>query len=97
MPLQTMRIGFVVNPYAGMGGPLANKGSDNLVQQAERKNLPLVAPRRAQLFLQSLTPHTATIIDWLTSGVITHLIHKMGPWGQTCWRPANCHTDVWIL
>ncbi len=66
MPLQTMRIGFVVNPYAGMGGPLANKGSDNLVQQAELNNLSLVAPRRAQLFLQSLIPHIAQNIDWLT-------------------------------
>ena len=31
---RSLRIGFVVNPYAGLGGPLAQKGSDHLDSSA---------------------------------------------------------------
>lgn len=51
-----IRIGFLVNPLAGIGGPAANKGSDDQQIQARAHSgeLPLRAPARAQQFLAEL-------------------------------------------
>jgi predicted polyphosphate/ATP-dependent NAD kinase len=50
------RLGLVVNPLAGVGGPAAQKGSDheNIQARARRGELPLTAPARARFFLQQL-------------------------------------------
>lgn len=50
------RLGLVVNPYAGVGGPAANKGSDDLRIQsmARAGELPLTAATRARAFLSAL-------------------------------------------
>ena len=51
-----LKIGFLVNPYAGIGGPAGYKGSDFVELQAlaDKGELELRAPRRAQLFINSL-------------------------------------------
>jgi predicted polyphosphate/ATP-dependent NAD kinase len=51
-----MRIGLVVNPIAGMGGPLAFKGSDDaaLVTAARERGEVLIAPKRAAEALRPL-------------------------------------------
>lgn len=49
-----MRAGFVVNPIAGMGGKVALKGTDNVVNQAISKGAKPVAPERAIEFLTAL-------------------------------------------
>jgi len=50
------RLGLVVNPLAGVGGPAAQKGSDHqgIQAQARRGELSLTAPARALQFLQRL-------------------------------------------
>ena len=45
------RIGFVVNPIAGMGGRVGLKGTDHVVEQASAAGAEPVAPARAALFL----------------------------------------------
>ncbi len=45
------RIGFVVNPIAGMGGRVGLKGTDHVVDQARAAGAEPVAPGRAALFL----------------------------------------------
>lgn len=54
---QHLRLGLIINPFAGVGGPVAQKGSDNQAIQsaAAQGNLPLTAPSRAKTFLQALT------------------------------------------
>lgn len=51
-----LRLGFIVNPLAGIGGPNANKGSDDsdIQRQATAGNIPLRAPARAEQFLEAL-------------------------------------------
>lgn len=50
------RLGLVVNPLAGVGGPAAAKGSDHAAIQARARSgeLPLTAPARTRDFLRRL-------------------------------------------
>jgi len=50
----TLRVGFVVNPLAGIGGPAALKGSDGLVDEAVARGYGPVAALRAGRFLDRL-------------------------------------------
>ncbi len=50
------RIGFVVNPYAGMGGAVGLKGTDGCVEQARLLGARPVSPSRALRFLSGLEP-----------------------------------------
>lgn len=63
----TFRLGLVINPYAGVGGPTAHKGSDAdaIAQAAFAGELPLTAPRRALTFLQTLLTEMRTDADVL--------------------------------
>ena len=71
-----MRIGLIVNPYAGLGGPLALKGSDgSLAEQALAKGVAPVAPPRATRALSGLTG-----IDLITAS---------GPLGEQAARAAG--------
>lgn len=78
------RIGLLVNPYAGLGGPLALKGSDGCAVQALQAGaLPQAAARATQaiLALQPWWPQ----INWLTGS---------GPLGEAVLAalglPAQC-------
>lgn len=53
---RVFRLGLVVNPYAGVGGPAAFKGSDDTAIQlaASAGELTLTAPQRAATFLRAL-------------------------------------------
>jgi len=50
------RVGFVVNPIAGMGGRVGLKGTDGLAAEAVARGAEPVAPRRAGEMLASLKP-----------------------------------------
>ncbi|TXT56131.1 MAG: hypothetical protein BAJATHORv1_30517 [Candidatus Thorarchaeota archaeon] len=50
----TMKIGFLINPIAGMGGRVGLKGTDGVVEEAIERGAEPVAPKRAKAFLTSL-------------------------------------------
>ena len=54
-----IRIGFILNPYAGLGGPAGFKGSDlpDLQQSAHKGEIKLLAPDRAMTFWSRLVSH----------------------------------------
>ena len=54
-----MRLGFIVNPVAGMGGKVGLKGTDNVVKEAIARGAEAVAPRRAVEFLEKLKESVA--------------------------------------
>ncbi|WP_440059253.1 ATP-NAD kinase family protein [Thermogladius sp. 4427co] len=57
------RIGFIVNPYAGLGGRLGLKGTDEYaITRALSLGYGLIAPRRAIEFLSGVTSRNFRII-----------------------------------
>lgn len=61
-----MKMGFIVNPIAGMGGKVGLKGTDSVVAEAIRKGAEPVAPKRATEFLQKLERNLETDIEVVT-------------------------------
>ena len=52
--MKIMKLGFLVNPIAGMGGKVGLKGTDGVVKEAIARGAKQVAPKRAVEFLQGL-------------------------------------------
>ena len=61
------KIGFLINPIAGMGGRVGLKGTDNVVSQARQLGATPIASRKADEMLQEFysTSHRPDI-DWYT-------------------------------
>jgi len=67
--VEKRRVCFLVNPLAGIGGPLALKGSDGEAGvEALRRGARLVAPERARAFLRSLPAAARRVMLLLTAG-----------------------------
>ena len=65
------RVGFVVNPIAGMGGRVGLKGTDGVANEAQAAGAEPIAGPRAQLFAQTfleLSKHDESLrVRWQTS------------------------------
>ncbi|HOP09528.1 MAG TPA: ATP-NAD kinase family protein [Candidatus Methanofastidiosa archaeon] len=61
-----LKIGFLVNPIAGMGGKVGLKGTDNMSEAAMRLGAKNVSFSRAALFLSRLPRDVLTKTEWLT-------------------------------
>jgi predicted polyphosphate/ATP-dependent NAD kinase len=73
------RIGFIVNPVAGMGGSVGLKGTDGNVEEARRRGAVPHAPGRAQITLELLARKTGL-----------HFISCSGAMGEDILRKAGC-------
>ncbi|MFW9986216.1 MAG: ATP-NAD kinase family protein, partial [Candidatus Odinarchaeota archaeon] len=62
------RLGFLINPIAGMGGRVGLKGTDGLVEEAERLGAQPVAADRAKQFLKAFLQlhHEGQDVEWVT-------------------------------
>jgi len=63
--VECMRLGFIVNPVAGMGGKVGLKGTDGVLMSAVAKGALPFAPQRAIEFLRELKPHVGNGIEIL--------------------------------
>ena len=62
------RVGFLVNPIAGMGGRVGLKGTDGKVRQARERGATPRAPDRARQTLDALGNHEVALVT--TAGVM---------------------------
>lgn len=77
------RVAFLVNPVAGMGGPVALKGSDDR-EALERAHAEPVAPDRAAAFLSRVAERDLEV-EWVTCP---------GPMGADALREAGLEAEV---
>jgi predicted polyphosphate/ATP-dependent NAD kinase len=65
---KTPRVGFLINPIAGMGGRVGLKGTDGVVDEAKALGAKLVAPLRAIQFLEAFRRFNARnlVLEWVT-------------------------------
>jgi len=61
-----MRVGFIVNPIAGMGGRVGLKGTDGVVDRAIKLGAEPVAPKRAEEMLKKFLEIHEMDVCWLT-------------------------------
>lgn len=67
----SFRLGLIINPFAGLGGAVALKGSDGVAQQALALGAVPMAPQRVELALAELLP-------WKTQMCIRTVAGAMG-------------------
>lgn len=64
------RLGFIINPVAGIGGAVGLKGSDTeeIQRLAMRRGAVKRAAQRARLALEALLPHSAAVVLYAAPG-----------------------------
>lgn len=87
--LPRLRVGLLINPYAGVGGRLALKGSDGMIAQAMAAGAsPQAAPRARQALgaMKGLWPR----IDWFTGsgGLGADVLNALGQTSSVVYHAA---------
>ena len=81
-----LRLGLIVNPIAGMGGRVALKGTDGVVEEAIRRGARPIAQDLARLFLHELAHYEESKdIEFLTGP---------GPLGENLLKDFNFSFEV---
>ncbi len=70
------KIGFLVNPIAGMGGAVGLKGTDGQAKEAEARGAKPLAPERARACLRLLAPQAHNLLFLTASGEMGERILK---------------------
>lgn len=78
------RVGFLVNPIAGMGGRVGLKGTDGVVEAARAAGAVPVAPDRARAFL-----HGFRAMQVRNPSLEVHWLTCAGPMGEDCLADAG--------
>jgi predicted polyphosphate/ATP-dependent NAD kinase len=70
------KIGFLVNPIAGMGGAVGLKGTDGQAHEAEARGAKPLAPERAEACLRLLSPQAHRLLFFTASGEMGERVLK---------------------
>ncbi|MCW4010899.1 MAG: ATP-NAD kinase family protein [Candidatus Bathyarchaeota archaeon] len=92
--LPEKKLGFIVNPVAGMGGPVGLKGTDGkeILKKAITLGAKPVAPTRAEAFLTQLSPAKEHIRLFAGAGAMgENEAHSMG---FTCTAVGECKNET---
>lgn len=82
----SFRLGFIINPIAGIGGSVALKGSDGegIAERAKALGAIAKANERAQLALQQLVPYKESIVIYTVANDM----------GQSCAEQLGFTTEI---
>ncbi|MEP4889377.1 MAG: ATP-NAD kinase family protein [Aliiglaciecola sp.] len=95
--MRQFKLGLIINPYAGIGGALALKGSDG--PEIRAKALAMGAEKRAngktKLALEELLPHKDNLTIFTASGEMGEdLCRSMGFETQVVYTPVEQQTEA---
>lgn len=77
--MKQLRIGLILNPLAGIGGPTALKGSDNVAEEAFARGAVSQVENRVQTVLDALSPYRENIVLLTVAGVMGgNLCQRLG-------------------
>ncbi|MGB0938310.1 MAG: hypothetical protein ACPGTQ_12685, partial [Colwellia sp.] len=68
--MSKFKLGFIINPIAGVGGGVALKGSDNMVAQALALGAVPKANERAKIALEVLLPYKEDFSIYTAQGLM---------------------------
>ncbi len=89
------RVCFIVNPFAGLGGPLARKGTDDLaVEVALKRKMPLISVQRGLRFVEAVASLRPSHLIFMTvKGVMgSGLLRRYGLSYEVIYEPAGWPT-----
>jgi predicted polyphosphate/ATP-dependent NAD kinase len=89
------RLGLVINPVAGVGGAVALKGSDGVVEQALALGAVPQAQNKTALALEQLLPLKDQLQILTVAGAMgADLLAFLGFNFQICYTPGSSHTSA---
>lgn len=84
------KIGFLVNPIAGMGGKVGLKGTDGMVKEAIERGAHPVAPHRAKIALEKLNGEKKDLTFLSPSGIMgENVLRECGIPHSTVYHPKG--------